>query len=685
MRTLNLGILAHVDAGKTSLTERLLFHAGVIRTLGGVDTGDTQTDTLQLERERGITIRSAVASFSADGTRINLLDTPGHPDFIAEVERVLGVLDGAVLVVSAVEGVQAQTRVLMRALVRLKVPTIIFLNKIDRRGADDETALVNLRSRLTEAIVPMGRVIAPGTPEAAYHAGTWADRDFRSTVLQALAERDDDLLAAFADDRDMPAETLRHRLAEQTAKGLICPVFSGSAITGAGIAELMTGIAAFLPATAPATDAPASAAVFKVERNGAGEKVALARVFSGAIRVRDRIAVAGKDRDRDRDRDNRITDIEVFAEGRVERRDVVEAGDIARIRGLADIRVGDWIGERSAAPQRQFAPPMLESVIVPSDPAAAPLLWKALSQLAEQDPLINLRHGNDQHGISVSLYGEVQKEVIEHALKADYGLDVRFLETSPIYVERIIGTGSAVEHAPDPFLATIGLSVEPAESDGRHLLRSEIDPGVGAAIRLQGHRRCARGRIQAGHLRLAGDQRRGFPHRGDPIAEMDDQHACRPSQPCAAGAGNSHADCRDRGLRTGRPDHHRHACRSIASRAKPADAPRRVARSARVAGGDGGAFRHHRCDQRTHGTACPAVLDERARHHGDGILRLSRGQRPSAGAAAIRAEPVLTKRISRAAEGSTAGVTPARAQTRPSSSRQAHRPAPCRPIDSGLA
>ncbi|WP_160007932.1 translation factor GTPase family protein [Rhizobium sp. 18055] len=477
MRTLNLGILAHVDAGKTSLTERLLFHAGVIRTLGGVDTGDTQTDTLQLERERGITIRSAVASFSADGTRINLLDTPGHPDFIAEVERVLGVLDGAVLVVSAVEGVQAQTRVLMRALVRLKVPTIIFLNKIDRRGADDENALVNLRSRLTEAIVPMGRVIAPGTPEAAYHAGTWADRDFRSTVLQALAERDDDLIAAFADDRDIPAETLRHRLAEQTAKGLICPVFSGSAITGAGIAELMTGIAAFLPATAPATDAPASAAVFKIERNGAGEKVALARVFSGAIRVRDRIAVAGKDKDRDRDRDNRITDIEVFAEGRVERRDVAEAGDIARIRGLADIRVGDWIGERSAAPQRQFAPPMLESVIVPNDPAAAPLLWKALSQLAEQDPLINLRHGNDQHAISVSLYGEVQKEVIEHALKADYGLDVRFLETSPIYVERIIGTGSAVEHAPDPFLATIGLSVEPAESDGRHLLRSEIDPG----------------------------------------------------------------------------------------------------------------------------------------------------------------------------------------------------------------
>jgi len=142
--TVNLGILAHVDAGKTTLTERLLFAAGVIDEIGSVDHGSTQTDTLDLERQRGITIKAAVVSFVAGHTTINLIDTPGHPDFIAEVERVLSVLDGAVLVVSAVEGVQAQTRVLMRALRRLAIPTLVFVNKVDRRGARDLALLPDL-------------------------------------------------------------------------------------------------------------------------------------------------------------------------------------------------------------------------------------------------------------------------------------------------------------------------------------------------------------------------------------------------------------------------------------------------------------------------------------------------------------------------------------------------------------
>src|SRR5829696_8336291 len=141
MRTLNLGILAHVDAGKTTLTERLLYAAGVIDEIGSVDDGSTQTDTLALERQRGITIKAAVVSFLIDDVTVNLIDTPGHPDFIAEVERSLSVLDGAVLMISAVEGVQAQTRVLMRALRRLRIPTLIFVNKIDRAGARYESLL----------------------------------------------------------------------------------------------------------------------------------------------------------------------------------------------------------------------------------------------------------------------------------------------------------------------------------------------------------------------------------------------------------------------------------------------------------------------------------------------------------------------------------------------------------------
>ena len=152
MSTLNLGILAHIDAGKTSLTERILYSAGVIGEIGSVDDGSTQTDSLALERQRGITIKSAVVSFALDDVTVNLIDTPGHPDFIAEVERALGVLDGAVLVVSAVEGVQAQTRVLMRALRRLRVPTLLFVNKIDRGGARDEPLLRDIAEKLTPAL-----------------------------------------------------------------------------------------------------------------------------------------------------------------------------------------------------------------------------------------------------------------------------------------------------------------------------------------------------------------------------------------------------------------------------------------------------------------------------------------------------------------------------------------------------
>src|SRR3984885_11901746 len=165
---LKLGILAHVDAGKTTLTERLLYCAGVIDAPGSVDEGTTQTDTLALERQRGITIKSAVVSFTVGDTTINLIDTPGPPDFVAEVERALSVLDGAVLVVSAVEGVQPQTRILWRALQRLRVPTLFFVNKIDRRGAGYDRVLGDIGERLTPAILPMGAVGGLGTPAAVF-------------------------------------------------------------------------------------------------------------------------------------------------------------------------------------------------------------------------------------------------------------------------------------------------------------------------------------------------------------------------------------------------------------------------------------------------------------------------------------------------------------------------------------
>ncbi len=248
MSTLNLGILAHVDAGKTTLTERLLFAAGVIDEIGSVDAGSTQTDSLALERQRGITIKSAVVSFVLDGVTVNLIDTPGHPDFIAEVERVLSVLDGAVLVVSAVEGVQAQTRVLMRTLQRLGIPTLIFVNKIDRGGASAERVLEEISERLTPAIVPMGTTSGLGTRTADFVPYGPGEVRFASALAESLAEQDDALLAEYVEDEGAVSYSrLRAELAAQTRRALVHPVFLGSAITGSGVDALIAGLTELLP------------------------------------------------------------------------------------------------------------------------------------------------------------------------------------------------------------------------------------------------------------------------------------------------------------------------------------------------------------------------------------------------------------------------------------------------------
>ncbi|GAA2484039.1 GTP-binding protein [Winogradskya humida] len=377
MALLNLGILAHVDAGKTSLTERLLYDAGELGTLGSVDAGSTRTDSLDMERRRGITIRAAVASFRLPGVTVNLIDTPGHPDFIAEVERALSVLDGAILVVSAVEGVQAHTHVLLRTLRRLGLPTLFFINKTDRSGARPD----EVRAQLSEL---------------------W--------------------------DR---------------------PVRCGSAITGDGIDGLTHAITTLLPYAPEQSDAPLNARVFKIERVN-GERIAYARIHAGTLHVRDRLA------------QGRVTGLRVF--DRVVRS--ATAGHIAVIRGLRTVRVGDQLGDTTGDAPAYFAPPTLESVVVAEDRGA---VYAALAQLAEQDPLIGLR----RDPLSVTLYGEVQQEVIAGTLAEEYGLHVRFSKPRIISVERVTGVGEHTEViGAGPFLATIGLRVEPGSGFG-----IEVEPG----------------------------------------------------------------------------------------------------------------------------------------------------------------------------------------------------------------
>lgn len=473
MRTLNLGILAHVDAGKTSLTERLLFNASVIDKLGSVDTGNTQTDNLELERQRGITIRAAVVSFAIGDRVVNLIDTPGHPDFIAEVERVLGLLDAAVVVVSAVEGVQAQTRVLVRALRRLGVPFVFFVNKVDRPGARYQEVVEALAAQLSVRPIAMSSVIDAGAKLARVETLAPRDEPLFSALCETLGENDEALLDDYvlAPER-LTEERLRRCLTDQVASGLVHPVFAGAAMTGVGIPALASAIATILPERHPDPDGPVAGRIFKIERGWGGEKLSYIYLTSGTVRLRQYLDLPKGP--------ERVTAIHVFEAGRLHGGESFRAGQIARVSGLAGARIGDAVGGDSASGRAHFAPPTLETRVLARRPSDQAALWLALNQMAEQDPLINLRRNEEADDVFVSLYGEVQKEVIQSTLLTDFGLEASFEESTVILVERPVGIGTGLQilfKEPNPFLATVGLRVEPRPPGAGNSFALEVDVG----------------------------------------------------------------------------------------------------------------------------------------------------------------------------------------------------------------
>ncbi|MBB6569059.1 TetM/TetW/TetO/TetS family tetracycline resistance ribosomal protection protein [Kribbella sandramycini] len=439
---ITIGVVAHVDAGKTTLTERLLYAGGARAQLGSVDAGTTATDTMDVERRRGITVRAAVASFELDDVQVNVLDTPGHPDFIAEVERSLLVLDVAILVVSAVEGVQPQTVVLGRALRRLGIPTIVFVNKTDRPDTDPSRAMAALRARTG---IPL--------------LGPFDD------LLEVVAELDESTLQRWlAGDPPSTAELTAIGW-EQARQARVWPVVTGSARSGTGIDELHDALRQLTPRRI-ATEEKLAAVVFKVEAEPGVPRSALVRLWSGVLRVGDRISVAGR-------RPQRVKDIQVATPDGFVMARRAEAGDIARVRGWAEARIGDEIGQLGLRQTAVTRKATMHAVVRPVRVAQVSALGSALRELEQIDPMIRL--GSADGELTVELLGEVQKEVLAEVLSATYGVPVEFGATGMVCIERVVGTGSAVEviaEGNNPYLATLGLRIGPAA------------PGAGISIEL---------------------------------------------------------------------------------------------------------------------------------------------------------------------------------------------------------
>jgi ribosomal protection tetracycline resistance protein len=493
---LNLGIVAHVDAGKTSLTERLLFEAGVIAEPGRVDAGTTRTDSMELERRRGITIRSAVTSFAIGDLTVNLVDTPGHPDFIAEVERSLAVLDAAVLVVSSVEGVQPQTVVIWRALRRIGVPAVLFLNKVDRAGADVARTMTQVRQRLTANLVMLTAVTGEGRRGARVQA---LPLDTGS-VVEAVAEVDDAVLASWLAGRPVRPGRLRGAVRDGVRRDALTPVVCGSAITGAGVPELRRVLVEMVP-RAGGDDGPPAGTVFAVDRDERGRR-AWVRLWSGQVRVRDRIAFAGArpERATPAERPGRITQVAVSEHGDVRVRPAARAGQIAVLRGTS-ARIGETVGRPPARRIHRFPPATMQALVEPVDPTQRIALFAGLAELADEDPLIDLRIDESQGEAVISLHGEVQKEVVGALLADRFGVKARFSRTSTACIERVIGAGAATERIKErgnPYLAGIGLAIEAAP----------VGHGIGFSAGIE------RGRLPAAFVAATEEGVRAGLHQG---------------------------------------------------------------------------------------------------------------------------------------------------------------------------
>lgn len=451
----NVGILAHVDAGKTTITAQMLLLSGEERTAGSVDEGTAPTDFLPIERERGISVRAAAAALPWKGARINLIDTPGHTDFCAEVERSLRVLDGAILVVSAAEGIQNGTELLWRVLREHNIPTLIFINKLDRMGANADAVVAAMRESFSPHLLPLQKPLCSDTPSIESLFPWQGDTAAPVQAVETLAEVDDTILGDYLADRPVGCGRLADAAAAAIARGVLFPVCFGAAIRGLGMEALLDAIVRFLPA--PKVNPALSGVVFRIEHDGAMGKAAHVRLYGGMLRNRDAVAVAGRDVEK-------IHQIRRISAGRSRDIGELSAGDIGVVYGWGSARTGDILGDSAAVPGRvSLAAPLLRVQAEPQDPSRIIALRDALLELCDEDPALDVQWLNEEHELHVSIMGKIQLEVLDSVLRQRFGLAAHFGAPVVIYRETLSSTG--IGHfaytMPKPCWAIVTFDMEP--------------------------------------------------------------------------------------------------------------------------------------------------------------------------------------------------------------------------------
>ncbi|WP_042169003.1 GTP-binding protein [Paenibacillus gorillae] len=456
----NVGIFAHVDAGKTTTTEHMLYLSGRTRALGSVDAGTALTDWMEVERERGISVRAATTSCTWKGASINIVDTPGHVDFLSEVERSLRVMDGAVLIVSAVEGVQAQTEMIWNALRKLRIPTVIYVNKMDRIGTDREAVLHSIHSYLTRDAVEMQQPLG-SEQQFAGSADLWTVSELeRTALIEAVAERDEELLLRYVAGEDMPLAEWKEQAAVLSRQSKLFPVLYGASGKGIGIEALLDAILHYLPEPGGDRNAPLSGIVFKIERDKTMGRMAYVRLYDGAMSNRDVV------RNATQNVDEKVTQIRKVEGGRSEDLGQLEAGDIAAVCGMSHVRIGDILGVADAVPEEvRLAVPLLTVQAHWPDEQQYPAVVSALQELSDEDPLLDVQWLQDERELHVKVMGPIQLEILTTVLAARYGLDVRFGQPSIIYKEtpRQAGEGYVAYLMPKPCWAILRFRLEPGE------------------------------------------------------------------------------------------------------------------------------------------------------------------------------------------------------------------------------